>query len=94
MIDETLKLEMATEVLKKLLPAEMIDEALAEVNSELKKNSAPTKISAEEKISAPTKIFSASDRASVLVEALPYILEFHGKTIVIKYGGNAWSTTS
>ena len=35
------------------------------------------------------KIFSASDRASILVEALPYIQEFHGKTIVIKYGGNA-----
>ena len=35
------------------------------------------------------KNFSASDRASILVEALPYIQEFHGKTIVIKYGGNA-----
>ena len=35
------------------------------------------------------KIFSASDRAAVLVEALPYIQEFHGKTVVIKYGGNA-----
>ncbi len=27
--------------------------------------------------------------ASVLAEALPYIQKFHGKTIVIKYGGNA-----
>ena len=27
--------------------------------------------------------------AEVLVEALPYIQRFHGKTIVIKYGGNA-----
>ena len=35
------------------------------------------------------KFFSASDRAAILVEALPYIQEFHGKTIVIKYGGNA-----
>ena len=35
------------------------------------------------------KNFSAGDRASVLVEALPYIQEFHGKTVVIKYGGNA-----
>ena len=35
------------------------------------------------------KNFSAGDRAAVLVEALPYIQEFHGKTIVIKYGGNA-----
>ncbi|MFA7239130.1 MAG: acetylglutamate kinase [Sulfuricellaceae bacterium] len=28
-------------------------------------------------------------KASVLAEALPYIQRFHGKTIVIKYGGNA-----
>lgn len=34
-------------------------------------------------------IFSAQDKASILVEALPYIQEFYGKTIVIKYGGNA-----
>ena len=27
--------------------------------------------------------------ASVLTEALPYIQKFQGKTIVIKYGGNA-----
>jgi acetylglutamate kinase len=32
---------------------------------------------------------SAKDRAHVLTEALPYIQRFHGKTIVIKYGGNA-----
>ena len=29
------------------------------------------------------------DRAGVLTEALPYIQRFHGKTIVIKYGGSA-----
>lgn len=34
-------------------------------------------------------IFSAEDKASILVEALPYIQKFYGKTIVIKYGGNA-----
>ncbi len=34
-------------------------------------------------------MFSAQDTASVLVAALPYIQEFAGKTIVIKYGGNA-----
>ncbi len=28
-------------------------------------------------------------KAGVLAEALPYIRRFHGKTIVIKYGGNA-----
>lgn len=32
---------------------------------------------------------NAKDRARVLTEALPYIKRFHGKTIVIKYGGNA-----
>jgi acetylglutamate kinase len=37
---------------------------------------------------APTSI-SADERARVLTEALPYIQRFHGKTIVIKYGGNA-----
>ena len=29
------------------------------------------------------------DKAGLLVEALPYIRQFHGKTIVIKYGGAA-----
>jgi len=32
---------------------------------------------------------SAADRAQVLTEALPYIQRFHGKTVVVKYGGNA-----
>ena len=31
----------------------------------------------------------ALQKASVLMEALPYIKKFYGKTIVIKYGGNA-----
>jgi len=31
----------------------------------------------------------ASLKAAVLAEALPYIRRFHGKTVVIKYGGNA-----
>ncbi len=31
----------------------------------------------------------AADRALVLTEALPYIQRFQGKTIVVKYGGNA-----
>ena len=29
------------------------------------------------------------EKAKVLVEALPYIKEFYGKTVVIKYGGSA-----
>ncbi len=32
---------------------------------------------------------TASDRAQILAEALPYIRQFHDKTLVIKYGGNA-----
>jgi acetylglutamate kinase len=32
---------------------------------------------------------TAEIKAQVLAEALPYIQRFHGKTIVIKYGGNA-----
>jgi acetylglutamate kinase len=32
---------------------------------------------------------SAKQKARDLAEALPYIQRFHGKTIVIKYGGNA-----
>ncbi len=30
-----------------------------------------------------------SDRVATLLESLPYIREFHGKTVVIKYGGAA-----
>ena len=32
---------------------------------------------------------SARDKAEILAQALPYIRKFHGKTMVIKYGGNA-----
>ncbi len=32
---------------------------------------------------------SASERARFLIQALPYIQRFRGKTVVIKYGGNA-----
>src|SRR5450830_271582 len=28
-------------------------------------------------------------KAEILAEALPYIRKFHGKTIIVKYGGNA-----
>ena len=28
-------------------------------------------------------------KAGILIEALPYIQKFSGKTVVIKYGGNA-----
>ena len=32
---------------------------------------------------------SSTVKAAVLSEALPYIRRFHGKTVVVKYGGNA-----
>lgn len=32
------------------------------------------------------------EKAHVLVEALPYIKEFYGKTVIIKYGGHAMSS--
>ena len=33
--------------------------------------------------------FTEIDRAQVLAEALPYIQKYTGKTVVVKYGGNA-----
>ena len=36
-----------------------------------------------------TEKLSPTAKAGVLAEALPYIKRFHGKTIVVKYGGNA-----
>jgi acetylglutamate kinase len=36
----------------------------------------------------------ADVKAAVLVEALPYIRRFAGKTVVVKYGGNALAGTS
>ena len=33
--------------------------------------------------------FNEIDRATVLAEALPYIQKYAGKTVVVKYGGNA-----
>ena len=32
---------------------------------------------------------STAERAKVLVQALPYIQKYAGKTVVVKYGGNA-----
>ncbi len=37
----------------------------------------------------PLSATSAASKAKTLAEALPYIQRFHGKTIVVKYGGNA-----
>lgn len=37
----------------------------------------------------PTSHIDSTTKARILAEALPYIQRFHGKTIVVKYGGNA-----
>lgn len=37
-----------------------------------------------------SRIANSMGRAKILMEALPYIKEFRGKTVVIKYGGSAW----
>jgi acetylglutamate kinase len=36
-----------------------------------------------------SKAIANGDKAEILAQALPYIRKFHGKTMVIKYGGNA-----
>lgn len=40
------------------------------------------------------RLATADAKASVLVEALPYIRRFSGKTVVVKYGGNALAGAS
>ena len=47
-----------------------------------------TNLPTEDQNSDLTKV-SPQIKAQILAEALPYIRNFHGKTIVIKYGGNA-----
>ncbi|MGB4466804.1 MAG: acetylglutamate kinase [Azovibrio sp.] len=37
----------------------------------------------------PFESIAPDIKAGILAEALPYIRKFHGKTIVVKYGGNA-----
>lgn len=37
----------------------------------------------------PLTDLAPRDKAQILAQALPYIRQFHGKTMVIKYGGNA-----
>ena len=39
---------------------------------------------------AGASLGSAADKAAVLVEALPYILRFWNRVVVVKYGGNAF----
>src|SRR5690242_14877617 len=40
-------------------------------------------------MNAPLISLQAAEKARILAEALPYIQRFHGRTIVVKFGGNA-----
>ncbi|MEF9964698.1 MAG: acetylglutamate kinase [Comamonas sp.] len=40
-------------------------------------------------MTTPSLSIAPRDKAEILAQALPYIRKFHGKTMVIKYGGNA-----
>ncbi len=43
----------------------------------------------EEDIAAELASIAPRTKAEILAQALPYIRKYHGKTLVIKYGGNA-----
>jgi acetylglutamate kinase len=49
---------------------------------------ASTRVTAADGVSVE-RIEVAQEKAAVLREALPWITRFHGRTVVIKYGGNA-----
>ena len=64
------------------------------MSSELRRQSArdaagaSTRVTAADGVSVE-RIEVAQEKAAVLREALPWITRFHGRTVVIKYGGNA-----
>jgi acetylglutamate kinase len=43
-------------------------------------------------MSERSELILASQQAATLIDALPWIARFHGKVVVIKYGGNAMSS--
>src|SRR5262249_16431677 len=56
----------------------------------LGKNSVRFRVSNRSAMNAPFNHSpQAAEKARILAEALPYIQRFHGKTIVVKFGGNA-----
>jgi acetylglutamate kinase len=48
----------------------------------------------EQEIAAELAKISPRTKAEILAQALPYIRKYHGKTLVIKYGGNAMTDPS
>src|SRR3954452_8345023 len=45
--------------------------------------------SAEQAANQAAKWKRATDKAAILADALPWLMTYHGKVIVVKYGGNA-----
>ncbi|MEV6912683.1 acetylglutamate kinase [Amycolatopsis sp. NPDC051071] len=43
----------------------------------------------ESTVSADERLATASEKAAILIETLPWLQRFHGATVVVKYGGNA-----
>ncbi len=103
--EDELKNELAERVLKSffaekgsfeenLKTAKIDEEFLSKLTRELIENvSANLNETAEAKPAEVLRdegtISAASDKAEILIEALPYIQQFYGKTVVVKYGGNA-----
>ncbi len=46
-------------------------------------------MSAEQQPTATPPAVTPSLKAAILAEAMPYIRRFHGRIVVVKYGGNA-----
>jgi acetylglutamate kinase len=46
----------------------------------------------ETRASTAERLRDAGEKAAILAEALPYIREFSGRTVVVKYGGHAMDT--
>ena len=92
-VDENFLKQLTLELIGKVGFEKMTEEELAEeivkMSAQFDKVADDTEDKVTDEVETPLKNFTASDKADVLIEALPYIQEFYGKTIVIKYGGNA-----
>ena len=98
--EEHLKKELAARVLNRFFSAEksfeenlknakVDEEFLKKLTAELTETFAQEIKSEENKTEERPAPKNFSDKAEILVEALPYIQQFYGKTVVVKYGGNA-----
>ncbi len=67
--------------------AQAMSPARAATSAQAAANAA-TRISTADGVNV-ARIEVAQEKAAVLREALPWITQFHGRTVVVKYGGNA-----